>query len=220
MLLNAVALGHMSRAEDCIQVVQQIERNLHIYDAQLQEDIKTQLDVQKCSISMMLDNVSDATKYFNADLELLPEFTRGMTDNIQGYSHLALGNFEQARKHLERARALHFSSRSSFGLVYSDCFMSLMALMQGDLPRARDAFEYTNRLFSEIPFNARAEATKNVLLAAIDYEMNRESEHLRNLQSNLELMQQLGHISLIQVAYTTLARYMSKQAMQTWAWMP
>lgn len=211
MLLNAVALGHMSRAEDCIQVVQQIERNLHIYDAQLQEDIKTQLDVQKCSISMMLDNVSDATKYFNADLELLPEFTRGMTDNIQGYSHLALGNFEQARKHLERARALHFSSRSSFGLVYSDCFMSLMALMQGDLPRARDAFEYTNRLFSEIPFNARAEATKNVLLAAIDYEMNRESEHLRNLQSNLELMQQLGHISLIQVAYTTLARYMSKQ---------
>lgn len=210
MSLHTTALCHMNRADEaelvCNQFEQYIEgmENTGQANTKQLEELRDEAAILRACVSMSQDDVSSVIHYSPKDLHSQHYFMEGVINNVKGYCYYALGDFRQARSYIAEARKAHYQINSSFGIMYSDCFQGMLEYSQGNLKRAQQLFdqsqlgEHTQDYINSV---------SAIMRGAISYEMNNLDMSLDLLPSNLKILEKVGHISLIQLGYITLAKY-------------
>ena len=200
----------MNRADEaelvCNQFEQYIEgmENTGQANTKQLEELRDEAAILRACISMSQDDVSSVIHYSPKDLHSQHYFMEGVINNVKGYCYYALGDFRQARSYIAEARKAHYQINSSFGIMYSDCFQGMLEYSQGNLKRAQQLFdqsqlgEHTQDYINSV---------SAIMRGAISYEMNNLDMPLDLLPSNLKILEKVGHISLIQLGYITLAKY-------------
>lgn len=155
---------------------------------------------------MSLDNASAVIRDSPKELHSRQNFMEGVINNIKGYSYFVLGEFDNARRHMALARQAHQRVDSDFGVICADCFLSMLEFFKGNMRHARQIFQRTKPDWNASGRPSYMSAVQEVMLAAIDYETNAQERCLSALQNNLKSLEKVGHISLMQLGYITLAK--------------
>jgi tetratricopeptide (TPR) repeat protein len=155
---------------------------------------------------MSQDNVSEVINDSPKELHSHQHFMEGVINNVKGYAYLVIGEFDTARKYISLAHKAHRKINSRFGMMYSDCFLGMLELSQGNLQRVRVILEQVQPSGTTLKENPYIVSAREVLLGVIYYEMNYQGTALDSLQANLKTIEKVGHISLIQLGYITLAK--------------
>jgi len=217
MLLHGTALYHMNQADEAARVYKLLEQRVSELTERSEretgelDELKEDLEILRAGIDMSLDNASEVIQKSPKELHSRQDFLEGAINNIKGYSYFVLGEFENARRYISNARQAHRQIESEFGMMYSDCFLGMLEFYQGNLQLARQVFEQglpTGNNAGRSPYTMSA---REVVLAALDYEMNVGGESLNALQSNLRNIEQVGHISLMQLGYITAAKHFTAE---------
>ncbi len=213
MLLLGTALYHMNQADKAVYVCDRLEecvaRLVDQGDMSFREhqDLAGDMAILRAGVSMSLDNASDAIEDAPQEDYSHPEFVDGVINNIKGYCFYVLGEFDSARKHLALARRVHRLAASDFGVMYSDCFLCLLELAQGNLKRAQQIVDNFQHAPDDLEQNLSVASAADVVRGAVAYELNEHHSIVELLQPRLVALEQVGHISLIQLGYVTLAKY-------------
>lgn len=212
LLLQGTALYHMNQAEQAFHICELLEKSLNESNRQNDlganggDELRNELLILRAGIDMSLDNASAVIRDSPEELHSQQNFMEGVINNIKGYSYFALGEFDNARRHMSLARQAHQRVDSDFGVVCADCFLSMLEFSKGDMCRARQVFQRTKPGWNASDQPHYMSAAQEVMLAAIDYETNAQERCINTLQNNLKSLEKVGHISLIQLGYITLAK--------------
>ncbi|WP_169335546.1 LuxR C-terminal-related transcriptional regulator [Dasania marina] len=213
MLLHSTALYHMNQIDEAIVIRDQLEVIVATMAAEGElsknsaVEFADEMAILNASISMSLDNVADVIRFSPEELHSHQDFMEGVINNVKGYSYFVLGEFEKAKQHISYARVAHQKINSYFGMMYSVCFLGLIEYTQGNVKRALGVLnEFQTDLLSRHEETVYITPALNVLRGAICYEMNQQEQAIQLLQPNLKLIEEVGHISLLQLGYTTLAK--------------
>lgn len=212
LLLQGTALYHMNQAEQAFHICELLENSLNEsnrqndLDANGRDELRNELLILRAGIDMSLDNASAVIRDSPKELHSRQNFMEGVINNIKGYSYFVLGEFDNARRHMALARQAHQRVDSDFGVIYADCFLSMLEFFKGNMRRARQIFQRTKPGWNTSDRPSYMSAVQEVMLAAIDYETNAQERCLSALQNNLKSLEKVGHISLMQLGYITLAK--------------
>jgi LuxR family maltose regulon positive regulatory protein len=214
MLLHGTALYHMNQVNDAIYICEQLERRAtEIFDQNIideinQNKLSSEIAILRAGINMSQDNFSTVINDSPEELHSHQDFMEGVINNIKGYAYFGIGEFDKAREYILLAHKVHRKINSKFGMVYSDCFLAMLEFYQGNLQLVRLILEQAKPTEEAFKESIYVVSVREVLLGAIDYEMNSSSKILESLQNNLKTLENVGHSSLIYLGYITLAKYL------------
>lgn len=213
MLLHGTALYHINQGENASEICEQLEQRVgevfdqNIINATEQGELINEIAILRAGINMSQDNVSEVIGDSPKELHSHQYFMEGVINNVKGYAYFVIGDFETARKYISCAHKAHSKINSRFGMMYSDCFLGMLELSQGNLQRVRVILEQVKPTRATLKENPYIVSAREVLLAVIDYETNGQGAMLDSLQANLKTIEKVGHISMIQLGYITLAKH-------------
>ncbi len=167
--------------------------------------------VLRAGIAIAFDDVEQGEELASADIAANPAelpWLAGVMANIHGYACLSRSKFKEAEASLVRARHFHEMLGSVFGVVYSDCFLGLSELAQGNLHRAAALFQQAEDVALKGGLGQRSAGTAvaRVLRAVVLYEWGRIDEADDLIRNNFDLVEECSHIEVETKARITLAR--------------
>ena len=134
-------------------------------------------------------------------------FIRGVQDNLLVFSNQTVGRFDAARRAAAHGRALHIRADAVYGMVYSDFFLSLVDLAEGDLGTAEShALRAFGVAKERVGQHSDPAALPASLLATIYYEWGRIEEARQYLDLALPLVDECAVLDAVIHGYRTLAR--------------
>lgn len=134
-------------------------------------------------------------------------FIRGVHDNLLVFSNQTVGRFDAARRAAAHGRALHIRADSVYGMIYSDFFLGLVDVTEGDLGAAEShALRAFGLAKERIGQHSDPAALPASLLATIYYEWDRIEEARKYLDLSLPLIDECAALDAVIHGYRTLAR--------------
>ena len=213
IIFNAVALLHMYKVSDAFAALKILQKNLSRYPKELQENLKNKILTLRNCINMAVDRVSE-------DIDLLPDigepikhFMDCVISNARAYTHFALGDAERSKEMLEAAwqKNSEQPDQTGLGLTFSDTFASIVEYSHGNLYLAKKALHRSESIRDPSEQSDIQKATKSVCLSAITYEMGQLEGGLEDLTKNISRIEQVSHISHIQLGYVTMVRLTARE---------
>ncbi len=213
LFLYGTALYHMNQSQQARRVCEQLREavNDQALMARLSDDeqqvMNDNLALLKAGVNMAVDNVEDVIRLTPKNIELHQPFMQGVINNMKGYGYFVLGDFQKAKDHIATAYQQHRKIHSDFGIVYSGCFLAQIEFIQGNLRTAQEiVLQYQQELNRQHREEIYVSPVLNVLNGCIFYENNRIDEAIDILRPNLKIIEEVGHMSLLQMGYTALAK--------------
>ena len=213
LLLQGTALYHMNAHDEARKISKQLGESIACLKKagslplKDQQELEHESRILKAGISMSSDCNHDVIELMSDPPQSSQQFIVGAANNILAYSYYQLGEFFLARQHLHKARQAHQEINARFGVVYSDCFESMLEIAQGNLVRALEIFNhYEQRKLERPNKQIYVASVVDIMLGIIEYEMNQLDTAHKRLQLSLPRLEEVGHIRLILMGYAVLAK--------------
>ncbi|HEY0745812.1 MAG TPA: LuxR C-terminal-related transcriptional regulator [Steroidobacteraceae bacterium] len=145
------ALCHIGKYHEASEILRALEDSVAHpigIDAEHTRELKYEWAVLKAVNSLAGDNVPAALESLPQDPAEPSKHMRrlsAMKANVEGACNIFLSRFEDAERALARAYALHTSSGSLNGIVYSLCYLGYVRFLSGSLSEAHAKFDQAER---------------------------------------------------------------------------
>ncbi|MCF8474230.1 MAG: LuxR C-terminal-related transcriptional regulator [Emcibacter sp.] len=184
--------------------------------------ILSELKILKIGVAISSDDVERAKALCLAFLEKkleVVDFNTGAMYNMLGYACYALSEFDQAKEALTLARSCHDLAKSSYGLVYSDCFMGMNEAAMGRLHMAEALFLQAEDIASEdkLPKSSGV-ANAQLYRGCVLYEWNKINEAQKLLEQNIDRVIECGQAEAPILGLCTYARILQIAGDNDKAW--
>lgn len=215
LIQECIALSHLCRpvqasdvAEQAYTAIKQLDSiaDYHYTQAEIAK-IRDEQKVLNFMIAFCKDDIEGMATQAHESIDSDDDLILGMAHNFIGYSLIELAQLDEALIHLKKARFHHVKKTTYYGAIFSDCFMSIVSLLQYKL---HDAYEHAcaaqqlvgNIDGGHVPGMSKAKVMQAVVL----YEWNKIDEARALLESYLPMIEDAGQISITQYGLLTLAR--------------
>ena len=215
LIQECLALSHLCRPREADELATQARASIQELESNAdyrysQEEISKIRSEEKL-LPMLVAFAKDDTESLRGndlqDIETRDDLILAMVDNFLGYVQLQKGNLDEALGHLHRGRIHHLRNRVCYGATFSDCFIAMGHVLRFQLHKAYEHVRATEHLIAEVPGgHAPAMAKAKVMQAVVLYEWGRIEEATDLLTEHLPFIDGVGHVSITQQGYLTLAR--------------
>ena len=215
LIQECLALSHLCRPREADELatqarasIQELESNAdYRYSQEEIGKIRTEEKLLPMLVAFAKDDTESLSGAALEDIETRDDLILAMVDNFFGYVQLQKGNLEAALDFLHRGRIHHLRNRVCYGATFSDCFIAMGHILKFQMHKAYEHVRATENLIAEIPGgHAPAMAKAKVMQAVVLYEWGRVQEAIGLLKEHLPFIDGVGHVSITQQGYLTLAR--------------
>ncbi len=175
-----------------------------------QQALIMELQTTQALIAVFEDDIDRIRKVVETPVYEAPEsdpFIRGVQANLLVFSNQTVGRFDAARRAAAHGRALHIRADAVYGMVYSDFFLTLVDITEGDLGAAeRHGLRAYQLADSRVGKNSGPAALPASLLAAINYEWNRIDVARRYIELAVPMVNDCAVLDAVIFGYRTLSK--------------
>ncbi len=224
------ALFHMRHGREAAKVLKHadssltrletsaVERN-DIAELERLKGLREEQKVLQAGIAIALDDINNPQIMEASEAFIRSERSEWLTavmGNIYGYACMARSEFGLARNALSMARRLHSDVGAIFGVIYSDCFMGMLEMAEGNLHKAAALFQQAEDVALKAGMGPRTAGTAvaRLLRAVVLYEWGRIDTALLLIEENLEVVTECGHIEVEIMGYITHARILAARGIR------
>ncbi|NQV20880.1 MAG: hypothetical protein HQ511_05625, partial [Rhodospirillales bacterium] len=169
-----------------------------------------ELQTTQALIAVFEDDIDRIREVVDTPVYEAPDpdpFIRGVQDNLLVFSNQTVGRFDAARRAAAHGRALHIRADAVYGMVYSDFFLSLVDMTEGDLESAeKHALRAFGVAESRVGQHSDPAALPATVLGAIYYEWDRLDDARRYNDLSVPLVDECAALDAVIYGYRTLAR--------------
>ena len=193
---------HMTRPQEGARTLKAAKQSIAALVAAGEIDAKTReaLRGELCTLTVGVVSAAErsrtAARLAAGWLKTLPEdkpFFKGTLCNIHAFCCYSLGNMEDAREAIAKARDAHAAAQSVFGLAYCDLILGLVEKSTGDLGAAHRLFERAVTLAREsLGPGSYAEAMVAIFQVELLYEWNELAAAERLLHTHRQIIEECG----------------------------
>ena len=215
LIQECLALSHLCRPREADELATQARASIEELESNAdyrysQEEIG-KIRTEEKLLPMLVAFARDDTESFSdpplQDIETRDDLILAMVDNFLGYVQLQKGNLDEALDYLHKGRIHHLRNGICYGATFSDCFIAMGHVLRFQLHKAYEQARTTENLIAEVPGgHAPAMAKAKVMQAVVLYEWGRVEEAVDLLTEHLPFIDGVGHVSITQQGYLTLAR--------------
>ena len=215
LILEGFALCLMNRVQDAETVDTRLEqalaglaRNAADVDPEELKSLETEAVVVPASIAAMKD---DNTRLLALTEHLedkpLDNLMIATLNDLRGYAQLRKGRFENSKTLLARAWQYFSINNQCYGMAVVDGFAGIADIQQLHYHEAYRIFVRSEEAAKDVSSgNIFAHALASTMRATICYEWNRIDEAQKLLNSNLQLIEEIGPPIFSCYGYVTLSR--------------
>jgi LuxR family maltose regulon positive regulatory protein len=215
------ALFHMRQPREALDALRRsdiaitrLEMAAAAGDANLRliKNLREEEKVLKAGVAAAADDVDRgkelAAAVLSSEPGMVTDWLVAVMGNIYGFFCQSRSEFSEARESLTKARALHEKVGAAFGVVYSDCFLGISEMAQGNLHRAAALFQQAEDVAHKYGLAPRSSgpAVARLLRAVVLYEWGRLEDAEKLIIDNLDAVEECGHIEVEIMGRITLAR--------------
>ncbi|MBP0630522.1 tetratricopeptide repeat protein [Cupriavidus sp. AcVe19-1a] len=204
-LIYAWALTFLHRSDKALKLldsmVQEGERDAEIAAHMLA------LHAFILALTDKLDLAFEAWQTCAKALSPVQAFPYGIQLNSLACCHIYLGNFDQARRMLDRSRQVHGAFGSGANMRVAHCFDGLIDLVQGRLRQAIARYRGAHKPdYGTHVSRIDGQEIAGAFLAEAMYETGQHAEAQRLLTAYLPLIRAAAHTDLLIVTFVVLCR--------------
>jgi LuxR family transcriptional regulator, maltose regulon positive regulatory protein len=175
-----------------------------------QQNLGMELQTTQALVAVFEDDIGRIREVVDTPVYELADpdpFIRGVHDNLLVFANQTVGRFDAARRAASHGRALHNQADAVYGSVYSDFFLTLVDLAEGDTTSAeRHALRAFDVAAGRVGRHSDPAALPASLLAAVYYEWDRIDDAREYVDLSLPLVNDCAVLDAVIHGYRTLAR--------------
>jgi len=175
-----------------------------------QQALAMEIQTTQALIAVFEDDIDRIREVVETPVYEAPDpdpFIRGVQDNLLVFSNQTVGRFDAARRAAAHGRALHIQADAVYGMVYSDFFLTLVDMTEGDLKGAeRHALRAFGLAEGRVGKHSGPAALPASLLASLNYEWNNIEDARAYIELAVPMVNDCAVLDAVICGYRTLAK--------------